>query len=71
MSKIYYYVNSLSNIFHLETGGVSRLYLDNKEQTGAMHFKNKYAHNFWTETRGGRKIDTFEVFKSKYTYLDL
>jgi hypothetical protein len=36
-----------------------------------MHFKNKYSHNFWTEIRGGKRIDTFEVFKSKYTYLDL
>lgn len=71
MAKIYYYINNLSVIFHLETGAVSRLYLHNKKSIGAMHFKNKYSHNFWTEIRGGKRIDTFEVFKSKYTYLDL
>jgi len=71
MSKIYYYISNLSSIFHLETGAVSRLYLKNKNQSGAMHFKNKYSHNFWTEIRGGKRIDTFEVFKSKYTYLDV
>jgi acyl-CoA-binding protein len=35
-----------------------------------LHFKDCYKHNFWTEIRGGKRIDAFEVFKAKYTYLD-
>lgn len=69
--RIYYHVPNLSKIYHLETGAVSRLYLNNKKSIGVFHFKDKYSHNFWTEIRGGKRIDTFEVFKSKYTYLDL
>lgn len=71
MSKIYYYVSKLSIVFHLETGAVSRLYLNSLNKVCIFHFKNKYSHNFWTEIRGGKRIDTFEVFKSKYTYLDV
>jgi hypothetical protein len=73
MSRIYYYITKLSVIFHLETGSVSKIYKNSNSNfiTGALHFKNKYSHNFWTEIRGGKRIDTFEVFKSKYTYLDI
>ena len=35
---------------------------------GIVHNKNPYSHNFWTEVRGGKKIDTLAVFKSKYTF---
>lgn len=71
MSKIYYYISKLSIVFHLETGAVSRLYLNSNKKIYVFHFKDKYSHNFWTEIRGGKRIDTFEVFKSKYTYLDV
>lgn len=71
MSKIYYYVSKLSLVYHLDTGAVSRLYVNGGKRIGVFHFKNKYSHNFWTEIRGGKRIDTFEVFKSKYTYLDI
>jgi len=69
--KTFFYLSNLSIIFHLETGAVSRIYWNNTNSIGTLHFKNKYSHNFWTEIRGGKRIDTFEVFKSKYTYLDL
>jgi len=72
MSRIFYYINSINIVFHLETGGVSKSYINGNVQfKGALHFKNKYTHNFWTEIRGGKRIDTFEVFKSRYTYLDV
>lgn len=69
--KVFYYMPNISAVFHIETGAISRVYWDNKKEYGILHFKNKHSHNFWTEIRGGKRIDTFEVFKSKYTYLDI
>lgn len=71
MSRSYFYLSKLNQVFHLEVGAISRLYFNSTKEIGVFHFKNKYSHNFWTEIRGGKRIDTFEVFKSKYTYLDI
>lgn len=71
LRSVFYYVPKIVAIYHLETGAVSRTYWNNERGFGIVHFKNKHSHNFWTEIRGGKRIDTFEVFKSKYTYLDI
>jgi len=70
MLKLRYYLTKLFSVFHLETGSISSGSIGLKNMVGALHFKIKYSHNFWTEIRGGKRIDTFEVFKTKYTYLD-
>lgn len=66
-----YYLTNLLSIHQIETGSVSRGDTSLKQKVKIIHFKQKYNHNFWTEIRGGKRINTFEVFKSKYTYLDL
>lgn len=71
MFRFNYYLTNLRCVYHLETGSVSMSYIDFNKNMKVLHFKKKYSHNFWTEIRGGKKINTFEVFKSKYTYLDI
>lgn len=48
LSRIYYYIPNLHIVFHLETGSVSKAYITtgNHNFKGALHFKNKYSHNF-------------------------
>lgn len=73
MSKIYYYVSNLLAVFNMHNGAIASTVLNNTNKVtgkGVLQTKDNYKHNFWTEIRGGRRIDTFEVFKSKYTYLD-
>lgn len=70
MLKFNYYLSNLVSIHQLETGALSKASLRLNSKTKVLHFKIKYSHNFWTEIRGGKRINTFEVFKSKYTYLD-
>ena len=61
-------------IFNMHNGAIASTVLENRKEAmmgvGVLQTKDNYKHNFWTEIRGGRRIDTFEVFKSKYTYLD-
>lgn len=72
MKKNYYYLSDLTIIYNMQTGAISSTLTNEKNPgRGALYFKDIYKHNFWTEIRGGKKIDTFEVFKSKYTYLDV
>lgn len=63
-----------SGIFNIHTGAIASTTLEEKKDesfgVGVIITKDIYKHNFWTEVRGGRRIDTFEVFKKKYTYLD-
>lgn len=72
MAKTYYYVSNLKTVYNMQTGTKSSTITDKRlSGKGALFFKDIYKHNFWTEIRGGKRINTFEVFKSKYTYLDI
>ena len=67
------YINDLAAVFNMYNGAIASAGLHrmiNFKGKGVLQTKDNYKHNFWTEIRGGRRIDTFEVFKSKYTYLD-
>jgi acyl-CoA-binding protein len=71
MNKSYYYLPNLFIVFNIHNGAnVSTLLNKKIKGKGVLNFKDNYKHNFWTEIRGGKKIDSFEVFKTKYTYLD-
>lgn len=71
--KPFYYIFKIDFIFNLHSGAIDSIagYVpDSKSKSkgvGVVLNKNIYSHNFWTEIRGGRKIDTMAVFKSKYS----
>jgi hypothetical protein len=72
VSKIYYHLTNLHTVLNGVNGAIASTLINNEVPEGraVFHLRDNYKHNFWTEIRGGRRIDTFEVFKKKYTYLD-
>lgn len=62
---------NLTSVYNMHNGAIASAVTSKKiKGVGVLQTKDNYKHNFWTEIRGGRRIDTFEVFKKKYTYLD-
>lgn len=70
INKIYYCVPTLNAVFNMHNGAIASSVTIDSKGVGVLQTKDNYKHNFWTEIRGGRRIDTFQVFKKKYTYLD-